>query len=188
MASNPYTTIHINTGPTVGTSLTTSDVQGLKDAAKEALKTESSTSTEPTSSPLHKAQTLVAPATLLPPEALAQKAKSSKTTSNADEAVVTKVGPETVESDHEDGDENEGDTDTSDDDSDGKKKKKTKEKKDGKLKSRDKEKRDKKSNKHKDDSSDDDVTSSSSSEEGDDKKVRLLGTAPTRLVLHFESC
>ena len=191
MASNPYTTIHINTGPTISTTPPTSDVQGLKDAAKEALQTESSTST---SSPLHKPQTLVAAATLLPPEALAPKAKSSKTTSNAEDPVVTKVGPETVKSDREDEDENESETDTADDDGDGKKKRKTKEKKDGKLKLRDKDKhhkRDKKSKQHEDDFSpddDDDDTSSSSSKEEDDTKVRLLGIAPNRLVPHFESC
>lgn len=68
----------------------------MKDAAEEAPKTEPSTSApaDATKSPLHTVQTLTAPATLLPPETLAQKAKSSKTFSNADKPVITKIGPQ----------------------------------------------------------------------------------------------
>jgi len=92
MATNPHTILHINTAPTMGTTPT------MKDAAEEAPEPEPSTSAsaDTTKSPLLTAQTLTAPATLLPAETLAQKAKSSKTVSNADKPVITKIGPQTA--------------------------------------------------------------------------------------------
>jgi len=92
MATNPHTILHINTAPTIGT------IPTMKDAAEEAPEPEPSTSApaDTTKSPLHTAQTLTAPATLLPAETLAQKAKSSRTVSNADKPVITKIGPQTA--------------------------------------------------------------------------------------------
>ncbi len=119
MATNLHTILHINTAPTIGT------IPTMKDAAEEAPKTEPSTSApapaETTKSPLRTAQTLTAPATLLPPETLAQKAKSSKTVSNADKPVITKIGPQTAVEYSSDVEEA-TDTTSSSDEDEGKKK------------------------------------------------------------------
>lgn len=110
MATNPYTAIHINTSPTTGTAAAVSDVQAPNDTVKEAPKT--GASAETSTSPLHTAQSLVAPATILPPEVLTYKAKSSKTVGNADKPIITKVGPKAV------GDDDSDTSSSSDDDSD----------------------------------------------------------------------